>query len=248
VAKAKNAPLLLNFGSTLRPAVKDELQRVLFAGSTVYVVGGASAVPEGVVSQLRSLGYAVSRVSGGDRFATATAVADLLGKPATVLLATGTDFPDALAAGVAAAKTGAAVLLTNGTRLPEATSAYLAGAGTTVYAVGGPAAAAAPASAIDLVGASRFETALAVAGQFFPKPTSVGIATGLNFPDALSGGALLARAGAPLVLTSTNGPNQAVTDYLAGVKTTVTSAHLFGGTSVITTGAGTAITTALGLK
>jgi putative cell wall-binding protein len=204
-------------------------------------------VPEGVATQLKTLGYSVTRVSGADRFATATAVADLLGKPTTVLLATGTDFPDALAAGVAAAKTGAAVLLTNGTRLPSATSSYLSGA-TTVYAVGGPAAAAAPISATDLAGSSRFETALAVAERFFPHPTSVGVATGLDFPDALSGGALLARAGAPLVLTSRVNPNSAVTSYLTDVASTVTSAHLFGGTAVISSNASSTISAALGLS
>jgi putative cell wall-binding protein len=247
LAKATNAPLLLTSGTVLRSNVRAELRRVAAPGTTVYLVGGARAVPQSVATQLAGLGYSVTRVAGTDRFATAAAVAELLGRPTTVLLATGTDFPDALAAGVAASQSGAVVLLTNGTRLPPATSSYLTGA-TTVYAVGGPAAAAAPASATELVGASRFETALVVAERFFPHPTSVGFATGLDFPDALSGGAMLARAGAPLVLTSRVNPNSAVTSYLTDVASTVTSAHLFGGTAVISSNAASTISTALGLS
>lgn len=247
VAKAKNAPLLLTHGSGLSAPLKAEIARVLPTGSTVYVVGGSAAVSPDTDAELRRLGYAVKRVSGNDRFSTATAVAELLGRPTTVLLATGTGFSDALTAGVAAAKTGATVLLTNGSRLPSTTAGYLKSIATTTYAVGGPAAAAAP-SATDLVGQSRYETAVAVAQKFFPEPTSVGVATGQDFPDALTGGALLARAGAPLVLTAASGPNTATVHYLAGINVSVTSAHLFGGSSVISDAAARSITTALRLK
>jgi hypothetical protein len=64
----------------------------------------------------------------------------------------------------------------------------------------------------------------------------------------MSGGALISREGAPLVLTVTTGPNPTVTGYLTDVKPTVTTAHLFGGSTVITTTAANTIATALGLK
>lgn len=84
------------------------------------------------------------------------------------------------------------MLLTNSTTTPSETTAYLSAHPGTVYAVGGPAAKADP-SAIAIVGNDRFGTAVDVATKFFSSRTTVGIATGLSFPDALSGGALLGR-------------------------------------------------------
>jgi len=140
LAAAKNAPLLLTVGTSLPAVSKTELQRVLPTGGKVYILGGTGAVPATVASELTDLGYQVVRYGGADRFATAVQVADALGDPSTVLLATGTNFPDALSAGVAAAKAGGTVLLTNAATLPSATSSYLAAHGKTVYAIGGPAA------------------------------------------------------------------------------------------------------------
>jgi putative cell wall-binding protein len=172
-------------------------------------------------------------------------VADALGDPATVLLATGVNFPDALSAGVAAAKVGGVVLLTNGPSLPAETSAYLAAHPGSVFAIGGPAAKADP-SATAVFGSDRFETAVDVAMKFFSGPTAVGVATGLSFPDALSGGALLGHVGAPLVLVSATSMPGSVTSYLASVKTTVTKGYLFGGTSTVSADVEDAVNIALG--
>ena len=133
-------------------------------GGTVYLLGGTSAIPAAVAATLSSLGYAVVRYAGADRYGTALAVADALGDPSTVLLATGTNFPDALAAGPAAAHVGGVVLLTDGTVLPPPVATYLTAHHGTVYAIGGPAITAYPA-ATALVGSDRYATAVAVASH-----------------------------------------------------------------------------------
>jgi putative cell wall-binding protein len=217
---------------------------VLAAGGAVYVLGGTSAVPSSVADELTGMGYAVTRYSGANRYATAVQVADALGSPGTVLLATGVNFPDALSAGVAAAKAGGVVLLSDGATLPAETSAYLSAHPGTVYAVGGPAAKADP-SATPLVGTDRYATSVAVAGQFFTSPASLGLATGLSFPDALSGGALLGHAGVPLVLVSSNSVPAPVATYLASVKATVTKAYLFGGATTVSAATEAALNTDL---
>ena len=246
LAVDKNAPLLLTAGSSLRRDVKAELQRVLPAGGTVYILGGTSAVPADIASEVTGLGYQVIRYDGADRFATAVQVAGALGNRSTVLLASGTKFPDALSAGVAAAEAGGVVLLTNGTTLPAATSSYITAHGRTVYAVGGPAAAA-KSNATRLVGADRYATSVAVAEQFFANPSSVGVASGALYADALSGGALLARAGVPLVLAAPGILPLSVDNYLSSVKGNVTSAHLFGGSDALGVAVQTAAGRALGL-
>jgi putative cell wall-binding protein len=224
--------LLLTAGSSLPPATLAEIQRVLPAGGKVYVLGGTTAVPASIESQLTGLGYTVTRYSGASRFDTAVKVADALGDPGTVLLATGANFPDALSAGVAAAKAGGVVLLTNGPTMPPTTSAYLAAHPGTVYAVGGPASKADP-TATAIVGADRFETSVDVAKRFFSSPASAGFATGRSFPDALAGGALLGHLGVPLLLVDTSSLPSPVITYVAGQQATLTKGSLFGGTKTI---------------
>jgi YVTN family beta-propeller protein len=244
LAAANNAPLLLTTGSALPAGIKAEIQRVLAPGKTVFLLGGTNAVPASIASELTGLGYVVTRYSGADRFATAVKVADALGDPNQVLLATGTNFPDALTAGVAAVESAGVVLLTNGPTLPAETSAYLSAHPGTVYAIGGPAAAADP-SAEAIVGADRFATGAAVATRFFSGPSQVGVATGLSFPDALSAGALLGHLAAPLLLVGTSSVPSSVTSYLATVKGTVTSGFVIGGPNTVNQSVADAISASL---
>jgi putative cell wall-binding protein len=244
LATQKNAPLLLTTGTTLPAATQAELTRVLATGGEVYLLGGTSAIPASVESQLKAMGYKTTRLAGSTRYATAVAVADALGDPASVLLATGANYPDALAAGPAAAHIGGAVLLTGGSVMPSETATYLAAHAKTTYAIGGPAAAAAP-TAHAIVGADRYATAVAVATTFFTAPTTLGIATGTNFPDALAAGALLAHAGAPLLLTDSGSLPTPTLQYLTSVASSATSAHIFGGTLAVSDSVRTAVSTAL---
>ena len=218
---------------------------MLGAGGQVYLLGGTSAIPAAVESELKAMGYQTTRLAGSSRYATAVDVADALGDPATVLLATATNYPDALAAGPAAAHIGGAVLLTGGTVMPTETATYLAAHAKTTYAIlGGPAAVAAP-TAHAIAGADRYATAVAVATTFFTAPTTLGISTGTNFPDALAAGALLAHAGAPLLLTDSGSLPTPTLQYLTSVASSATSAHIFGGISAVSDSVRTAVGTAL---
>ncbi|HEY0870802.1 MAG TPA: cell wall-binding repeat-containing protein, partial [Acidothermaceae bacterium] len=235
LAAKVHGPLLLTSSASLDPAVSVEILRVLPAGGTVYILGGTAAVSAAVATTLTANHYVVIRLSGADRFATAVAVADQMGDPTTVFEATGTNFPDALAGGPAAIKTGGVILLTNGATQSTATAAYLAAhPGGTHYALGGPAAAADPV-ATPLMGDDRFWTSIAVAGTFFPDATTVGAATGLNFPDALAAGSDLAAKGAPLLLVPTAGalPTAIAVDLLNRSFTGSNSVLLFGGTASV---------------
>jgi putative cell wall-binding protein len=244
LAAAKDAPLLLTTGPTMPAVTQTELHRVLVPGGTVYILGGTSAVPTSVAFILGQLGYKVARYAGADRFATAVAVAAALGNPSTVFLASATNFPDALAAGPAAHLAGGAVLLTDGNAMVSWTADYLGAHPGPVYAIGGPAAAADP-HATPVIGADRYATATAVADKFFTDPTTVGIATGLNYPDALAGGAMLAKEGAPLLLATATVLPTSTSAYLISQKTSVTGIQLFGGSSVLSDVTATAAAAAL---
>ena len=214
--------------------VAGEIGRVVPRGSTVYVLGGTSALGPGVDAALRFLGYQVVRLGGLDRFATAVSIAhDGLADPATDFLVTGSDFADALAAGPAAASVGGAVLLTDGARMPVETAAYLQAHPATLWALGGPAASAAGQSATAVVGVDRYDTAVQVAVRFFPSPTIVGVATGAVPADGLAGGAFMGAMGGPLLLTQPTTLPAIVTSLLGNAKTTVGRAFVFGGPSAI---------------
>jgi hypothetical protein len=239
-------PLLLTPSSGLTPDLRTEIQRVLAPGHTVYLLGGTGAIAATVDSQLQSLGFNPVRVSGVDRYDTAVKIAAILGDPPTVFEADGTNFPDGLSAGPAAALSHGIVLLTAGHIQAPATAAYLALHLTdTRYAVGGPAAAADPA-AQPLVGADRYATSIVVARNLFAAPGVVTLASGAVFADALSGGPLAAFEGAPMILVPSSGslpsPVQA---YLNKGSSSVLSALLFGGTAAVSTPLAKAIAQAL---
>lgn len=161
-----------------------------------------------------ALGYEqVPRLAGVDRVATAAAVsadAFVPGVP-VAYLATAGAFPDALAAGAAAAHLGGPVLLV-GDVLPEATAVELRRlAPAAVVVVGGEDAV--PEAVLDAVaevtgttpirhaGPDRHATAAAVsAATFDPGVAQVVVATGESFADALSGGPLAAAGGGPVLL------------------------------------------------
>ncbi|MHB8670025.1 MAG: cell wall-binding repeat-containing protein [Acidimicrobiales bacterium] len=235
LAVAKGGPLLLVADAdVLPPAVQSEIQRVLPRGAKVYLLGGESAIRPGIAVQLGQLGYMPVRYAGTDRYATALTIASQgLGDPMTIVLATGTDFPDALAGGAGAAKAGAAVLLSNGSTMTQDTSAYLAAhSSDKVFALGGPAATA-DRSATPLVGSDRWETSVKVAQQFFSGPATAGVSSGSTFADALAGGSHAARAGGPLLLTAPSALPAAVAGYLNSARSTIGSAFVYGGAAAV---------------
>jgi hypothetical protein len=237
LAAIHNAPLLITPGtpvaSTLDLRVKAEIQRVLPTSHTVYILGGPLAVPGPVDSTLTGLGYTVVRVQGINANATAVAIADQLGDPTTVFEVTGLNFADAVSAGPAVIDAGGAILLTNGpTQAPE-TAAYLAAHTPSVrYAIGGPLAAyGADPSAIPVYGQDLFATSSQVAARFYPVTLLYGVATGLNFPDALSGGVFMATGGrhGPMLLVNTNAPLPASIAAYLSLQAHGTPGVVFGG-------------------
>ena len=260
LAKRDRGPLLLTESDSLNPATRAEILRILPKGKTVYILGGNVAVSPTVEKQLHDLGYTVQRFGGADRYGTALDIANRgMGSPHQVIVATGLNFPDALAAGPLAAGEGNAILLSDGKTLDAATKAYIAGAQRKadgspdatfhVNAVGGDAVkAVAGFKANPLMGADRYATAAAVARQFATDMpvTQFGVATGMQFADALTGGAYLANAGQPLILTDPAGLSPADVPLLGTFRNQISAISLFGGPKAITQTVMDQITSAVG--
>lgn len=236
-AAGSASPVLVTRPDSVPAPVLAELARL--RPSSIVVSGGPRAVSEAVLEQARAVtGADVTRLAGDDRYATARAVAvvaaeDAVGggsgrpTPATVFLASGETFPDALSASGAAGRSGSPLLLTAAGALPATTVEQLAlWRPARVVVLGGPAAvsdavlrqagAASGATVERLAGATRYETAAAALAAA-PSPATVWLARGDGFTDALGGAAAAAALGGALVIVPRGGPTGQLRDGLAGV-------------------------------
>ena len=121
LAAAQGWPLLLTEPGELTASALATMEEI--GVSSAVVLGGTGVVGENVERTLRArLGEgAVDRISGADRYDTAAAVADYAVAQGLcwdgAAIATGLDFPDALAGGVLQGRAGSVLLLTRGTVL-----------------------------------------------------------------------------------------------------------------------------------
>jgi hypothetical protein len=172
---------------------------------------------------------AVVRYQGPDRYATSAVTVDASYSPGVPVayLATGTNFPDALAGGAAATNQGGPLLLVQPGAIPPVISSELQRLRPgRIVVLGGeksvsPAVAAALASYTSggvtrVSGADRYQTAAALAAGF-PAGSPVYVATGANFPDALSATAAAAAQHAAILLTEPNTLPSATAQALSAI-------------------------------
>lgn len=207
-------PILLVTTNTVPSAVWTEWFRLYGGG---VIVGGPGAVSENIEVGL-SLDFPVVRLAGPDRYATAAVLSASAFDPGTPVayIATGLDFPDALAGSPVAGINGGPMLLVRPTSIPAATAdelgrlqpqeiVILGGTGVVSLLVEGQLAAYTSGPVTRLAGADRYETAAVIAAsQFAPGVPVAYIATGLDFPDAVAAGPVATRRGGPILLVRTD--------------------------------------------
>jgi len=224
-------------------------------------VGGTGAVGPSVLLALAQSGYSVTQLGGATRYDTSeivdtqagqTAGSDPAGEP-TAIIATGDDFPDALAAGPLAWARHFPIVLTDGSQ--AALSSQALATLTTdkikdVLLMGGSSALNPGINAqltglgitIDMqfAGADRTDTAAQlwdylISAYGFSKSTVI-LASGANFPDALSAGPWGGSQLAGIVLTE---PDETLGTYtadaLAGASSTLSTLDVAGGPAAVPT-------------
>lgn len=197
-----------------------------------------------------------ARLGGANRYATAVAISGAVWDDGAafgkhVYVASGENFPDALAGGPAAASQGAPLLLVPrvGT-LPSVVATELKRLQPSYITIFGGTGAVSADMAAQLkafagttevyreAGSDRYETAELLAnyattwsGSTPDHPDVVYVANGSTFADALSGGAAAALEGAPLLLT----PRDRLHDRTAGALAGINPAEIIvlGGTGAI---------------
>lgn len=156
---------------------------------------------------------AIDRLSGDDRYATAAAVSrdNFAAGVATVYVANGLDYPDALAGAPRAAADGSPILLVQQTALPAVVKTelnrlrpgrivILGGSGVVSDAVANELRAYTSGSVTRLSGADRYATAAAVAATFGSGVDVAYVASGLTYPDALAGAPVAGSGKDPVLL------------------------------------------------
>ncbi len=177
----------------------------------------------------------------------------------TVVIASGQNWPDALAASGLAGAYQAPLLLTRKDALPAIVRDRITSLGADrAFIIGGTAAvtdvvkseidAVLPGSSSAIVrldGATRYATAVNVASRATSAPGRAAwdgtafVATGANFPDALAAGPLAAANGIPLYLAAPAGIDAATLDAM--VAAGVQRVYILGGTSAVSVATASAL-------
>lgn len=239
LAGAKKAPIVLTKRWQLNSSAIDELKRLNVKNA--YIIGGTGVISTNIEKQLKDMNITWTRLAGQDRYQTSVKVAELLGTNNGIVVATGENFPDALGIAPIAAKLGMPVLLSQRDFLPGEVSAYLRDKNIPVsYLVGGTGVLSdnvksSLKNAKRLSGSDRFATNINILREFDNKLdlNSIYIASGIDFPDALSGSVLAANSNAPIVLVDDEMPPITST-YLMDLN--CRTINILGGTGAVSAG------------
>ncbi|WP_163192232.1 endo-1,4-beta-xylanase [Clostridium thermarum] len=235
-----DAPLLLTYTNYLDSRIVGELNRLQV--KTVYIIGGPGAISVTVENTIKAMGISVERIGGADRYATSLAIANKMPVKEQVFLVTGKNYADALSISSYAAAAGSPILLTDGTRLTAEVSKFIKDNNSKVYVIGGTgviseAAVKGIAKAERIAGNDRYATNLAVLEKFAAEYdfSSIYLATGSNYPDAICGSVLAGKEKAPMILLG----NKDITSQKTFVKSViskVSKVKVLGGEGVLTPG------------
>jgi putative cell wall-binding protein/pimeloyl-ACP methyl ester carboxylesterase len=243
-----NAPILL-VGSTDADQEKilDYLKYNLNTTGTVYILGGTAVVSSTIETKVTNSGFHnIIRLGGADRYETAVKIADQLGVKTgnTVVLVNGENYPDALSISSEAAILQSPILLVPKEGLSDAVKKKIVAiAPAKVYLIGlqgvistdtenqlAQITSLDKANIVRIGGADRYATSLAVAEYFNLSGQSVCVATGSNFPDALTGSVYAANHNAPIILVDGRLSDRQI-NYLKTRK--MTGATIFGGEAAV---------------
>ena len=211
LASALNAPLLLSSQNKLDSQTKNEIERL--KAKNVYIVGGNLTIKKSSVdSYLKKKNIKVTRLEGNNRYKTSGKVMEKTKEfisPEYLLIASGKDFPDALAATSFMVNHKSVMVLSDGNSYPSSNLKEIA--------IGGKMQLPLEKFKGERIsGRSRYETALAIAKRSFNDNENVVLASGQVFADSLSAVSLTKKHNAPIILTQSNSLTENAKKYLNG--------------------------------
>ena len=250
LAGVHDAPIILTDPTELSSKAAATIKQL--GPSTIYVVGGPSAVSDEVLQAANNLcGSSTIRLYGSTRYETSLEILRQCNSSSdTLIVATGANYADSLSISPYAYVTKSPIVLCDpyGGLTQEAIEAIRAGGFSKAILVGGNAAV--PDVVISqlnnaniatdgirrLSGATRYETstqitAFEISGTSLFTADPLGFATGSNYADALAMGPCMGRINSPLLLVD-NGA-QTVCAYIERFKGNVGNAFVAGGINAV---------------
>ncbi|KZE93316.1 N-acetylmuramoyl-L-alanine amidase LytC [Agromyces sp. NDB4Y10] len=188
------------------------------------------------------------RIAGADRYATSVAASQSAFDEgvACVWIANGLAFPDALSAGPAAAHCGGPLLLVPGTGIPTVVLDELKRLKPAkIYVAGGTGAVSANVektlrtlapSFQRYAGTDRYDTSRKIVAGAFGTSDAVWVASGLNFPDALSASGAAAAADIPVLILPGTATSLDAASRTAITNLGAASVGIAGGTGAVSKG------------
>lgn len=242
-----NSPILITNPDSLANQTKSEITRL--GAKHALVVGGPDAIASSVDAQIRAAGCTdVQRVYGANSQATAREIAKrVAGRSKTCVIATAFTFQDALSISPYAYWSKSPIFLCefNSNKLSQETlDSIKQGGYTNAVIVGGTEAVNSSVesqlSGIHVAstrrsGATCYETSSSIANWELQQGMSVvntGVATGLDYYDALAGGALCGKNGSVLLLVCDYN-RSCLTGFLRDHRAGISNGYVFGGPAAV---------------
>lgn len=242
LAAKYNAPIIL--AQNKRLTEQQDLVNILKEKGVkqVFIAGGTGIIPSSFEGDLKKLGISSKRLGGKDRYETSVAIAkELSSNTGEISLASGLGFADGLSISSIAGKRNMAVLLTGKDKLPKSVADYIKNSNINkTYIIGQTGVISDNVSKAvpnpeRLGGANRYDTNKAVFDKFKSDINldNLYIASGLNFPDALSVSALAAKSSNFVVLSDLNVAHGSTIDLIRNNRDDIISVYVLGGNTIV---------------
>lgn len=247
LAGALHAPVLLTDIDALPAQTRAELQRL--KTKTVYVCGGSLVVSQAVENELTQMGIKVKRIFGDMADDTANKIASALPRVSdTCFITTSWGYADALSASSFAYAKRAPIFLAryDNACLSEQTLATIKNKGFKRVIIVSGSSVVSPEVENQLAqqgiqgverifGETSYDTSLSLAQKLLDmglRANNMGVATGVDYLDALCGSALCGRYDSVIVLADDTNTS-AVSQFMSRNRAAIKSYAIFGGTAAV---------------
>lgn len=242
LASKYDAPILLvkNMSLTRQKQLVNLLKEK--GVSNVLIVGGTGVISSTVEKELKDLGLSVERFGGADRYETSINIAKKVGiKNGEIAVATGQNFADGLSISSVAAIREMPIILVKTNYLPNVVNSYLKNIKISkTYVIGLEGAVSNSVSTkfknVERIGGSdRYETNKNIHNKFKNDidNSNIYIASGADFPDALSVSALAGKKSGFLVISETNSVKESVRELMVAIRPNIKNLYVVGGNAVV---------------
>ncbi len=242
LATKYNAPIVLAENTSLmnQPNLLNLLKSK--GVKNVFLVGGTGVIPSSFESELSSQGISSKRLGGKNRYETSVQISKELGNSSgEVAVVSGLDFADGLSISSIAAIRNMPILLTEKNQLPSEVLNHLNGLNISKsYVIGSSGAVsdnvASKLSNVErLGGKNRYETNKNIFNKFKSSLdlSNMYIASGLDFPDALSVSALAGKNSGFVVLSNLNSAEPDVKELMTSVRPNLQNIYVLGSRAII---------------